>query len=129
VLMSTHSLTEAESLCHRAIILHKGRLVAMDSPAGLRRRSLGCSRVAAEIRAPIEAVREKCAGLLFVEKVDAEASGEWVQVRITSREDTDLRPDLFQLAVREQWVVRELRADPHTLEDVFAALTREEPHG
>ena len=130
ILLSTHSLTEAESLCQRAIILHKGRLVAQDTPADLRRRSLGCSRVAAEIRAPIEDVRDKCAGLLFVENVEAEAAGEWVRVRLTSREETDLRPDLFLLAVRENWIVRELRSDPHTLEDVFVALTREEDaHG
>jgi ABC-2 type transport system ATP-binding protein len=129
ILLSTHSLAEAESLCHRALILHKGRMMALDTPANLRRRSLGCSRVAAEIRAPIEAVREKCAALLFVEQVEAEAAGEWVKVRITSREETDLRADLFQLVVRENWIIRELRADPHTLEEVFIALTREEPHG
>ncbi len=128
ILLSTHSLSEAESLCRRALILHKGRLMALDTPANLRRRNLGFSRVAAEIRGPIEAVREKCATLLFVEHVEAQAEGEWVKVRLTSREETDLRSDLFQLAVRESWVLRELRADPHTLEDVFAALTREDAH-
>ncbi len=129
ILLSTHSLSEAENLCHRALILHQGRLMALDTPANLRRRCLGCARIVAEIRAPIESVREKCAALLFVEQVEAEAAGEWVKVRIMSREDTDLRPDLFQLGVRENWVIRELRADPHTLEDVFVALTREDTRG
>lgn len=130
ILMSTHSLTEAESLCRRVLILNHGRLVALDTPAELRRRSLGCFRVAAEIRAPLEAVREKCSTLLFAEAVEVEADGEWVKVRITSRADADLRPDLFNLAVRENWTLRELRADHHTLEDVFMSLTREEaPHG
>jgi ABC-2 type transport system ATP-binding protein len=126
VLLSTHSLSEAESLSHRVLILRKGRMVALDTPADLRRRSMGCSRIAAEIRAPLEAVREKCASMLFAESVEAEAEGEWVRVRVTSREDTDLRTDLFQLAVRENWSVRELHAESHTLEEVFAGLTREE---
>jgi ABC-2 type transport system ATP-binding protein len=129
ILLSTHSLAEAESLCQRALILHKGKMMALDTPANLRRRSLGCSRVVAEIRAPIEAVREKCAALLFAEHVETEAAGEWVKVRITSRDETDLRPDVFHLVVRENWIIRELRADPHTLEDVFVSLTREEANG
>jgi ABC-2 type transport system ATP-binding protein len=127
ILMSTHSLAEAESLCRRVLILNRGKLVALDTPSDLRRRSLGCSRVAAEIRAPLEAVREKCAAIVFADTVEAEAAGEWVRVRITSREETDLRPDVFNLAVREHWALRELRADHHTLEEVFMSLTGEEP--
>jgi ABC-2 type transport system ATP-binding protein len=126
ILLSTHSLMEAETLCKRVMILHKGRLVALDTPAELRRRSMGASRVAAEIRAPLDDVREKCGLLLFAESVEVEADGEWVRVRILSRNDIDLRPDLFKLAVRENWTVRELRADNHSLEDVFVSLTREE---
>jgi hypothetical protein len=82
--------------------------------------------VAAEIRAPLDAVKEKAATLLFAEEVEAETDGEWVRVRITSHKDADLRTDLFNLAVRENWTLRELRADHHTLEDVFVSLTREE---
>jgi ABC-2 type transport system ATP-binding protein len=126
ILMSTHSLAEAESLCHRALILHHGRLAALDTPAALRRRSLGCFRVAAEIRAPLDDVREKCSTLLFADTVEAEVVGEWVHVRITSQGDADLRPDLFNLAVRENWMLRELRADHHTLEEVFMQLTNGE---
>lgn len=126
ILLSTHSLSEAEYLSHRVLILRKGKMVALDTPADLRRRSMGCSRIVAEIRAPLEAVRERCATLLFAESVEAEADGEWVRVRITSREETDLRTDLYQLAVRENWMIRELHADTHTLEEVFAGLTREE---
>lgn len=35
VLFSTHVLAEAESLCHRALILNSGRLAANDAPAQL----------------------------------------------------------------------------------------------
>ncbi len=128
ILLATHSLDEAESLCGRVLILKRGRLAAMDTPAGLRRHCPGAARVAAEVRAPLETVRRKCAELMFVEQVETEASGEWVRIRLTSGDGTDLRSDLFQLAVREDWLLRELRSDPHTLEDVFASVTREAPH-
>jgi sodium transport system ATP-binding protein len=39
IIMSTHYLDEAETLCHRFGLLHEGRLMAVDDLAGLRRRS------------------------------------------------------------------------------------------
>ena len=37
-LLTTHNMAEAEALCHRVGILREGRLVAIDTPAALRRR-------------------------------------------------------------------------------------------
>jgi ABC-2 type transport system ATP-binding protein len=41
VLLTTHYLEEANRLCDRIGILHQGRLVALDTPQGLRQRVLG----------------------------------------------------------------------------------------
>lgn len=38
VLMTTHNMKEVEEVCDRVAILSKGRLVALDSPLGLRRQ-------------------------------------------------------------------------------------------
>jgi ABC-type multidrug transport system ATPase subunit len=35
ILLTTHSLDEAEQLCDRVAIVHQGRVVALDRPAGL----------------------------------------------------------------------------------------------
>jgi ABC-2 type transport system ATP-binding protein len=37
ILLTTHYLDEAERLCDRLAILHEGRIVALDTPAALRR--------------------------------------------------------------------------------------------
>ncbi len=39
VLLTTHYIEEAEALCNRVAILDKGRLIALDSPEELRRRT------------------------------------------------------------------------------------------
>ena len=39
VLLSTHDLAEAEALCDRVAVLDRGRLAAVDTPEGLRRRA------------------------------------------------------------------------------------------
>src|SRR5213075_117760 len=36
VLLTTHYLDEAERLCDRIAVVHTGRVVALDTPAGLR---------------------------------------------------------------------------------------------
>jgi ABC-2 type transport system ATP-binding protein len=41
VLLTTHNMREAEGVCDRVAILCRGRLVALDSPAGVRRQHAG----------------------------------------------------------------------------------------
>lgn len=43
ILLTTHYMQEAEELCDRVAIIHKGRIVACDTPAALRRRATGGS--------------------------------------------------------------------------------------
>lgn len=40
IFLTTHLMEEADNLCHRVAIMHRGRVVALDSPAGLK-ASLG----------------------------------------------------------------------------------------
>ena len=43
ILLTTHYMHEAEELCDRVAIIHKGKVIADDSPAALRRRAAGGS--------------------------------------------------------------------------------------
>ena len=37
ILLTTHDMNEAEALCDRIAVLDEGRIVALDTPAGLKR--------------------------------------------------------------------------------------------
>lgn len=39
IVISTHTLTEVPAMCHRAILIDRGRIIADDTPAGIARRS------------------------------------------------------------------------------------------
>jgi ABC-2 type transport system ATP-binding protein len=39
IIISTHTLTEVPAMCHRALLIDRGRIIADDTPAGLARRS------------------------------------------------------------------------------------------
>ena len=51
ILLTTHYMAEAEQLCHRIAIIKKGSLVALDSPAALKRRISGDSVIEACVQA------------------------------------------------------------------------------
>src|SRR5262249_58036559 len=52
VLLSTHILPEATLICRRVAILDHGRLLAIDTPAGLLRAAEQTNRVTLEVTAP-----------------------------------------------------------------------------
>jgi ABC-2 type transport system ATP-binding protein len=52
VLMTTHNLAEAEELCDRVGVIDAGRLVALDSPANLRRISSAVDCLRLKVRVP-----------------------------------------------------------------------------
>src|SRR5687767_7398038 len=57
VLLSTHILAEATLICRRVAIINHGRLLAVDSPAGLQRAMEQANRVTLQVIAPPEALR------------------------------------------------------------------------
>jgi ABC-2 type transport system ATP-binding protein len=53
VLISTHILHEVEITCSRVLILHKGKILAADSPDNLQKIMSGNGQIVAEIAAPL----------------------------------------------------------------------------
>lgn len=123
ILLSTHILSEVEVTCSRVIIIHQGRIEASDTPENLvgRIRTSGTLRV--EIRTggdnPAETL-EKIAG---IKSVAANQEDGWHRCLIRVEANSDLREDVFRLAVERRWTIRELTQDRPTLEDVFVELT------
>ncbi len=128
VLLSTHILPEVEATCQRVLILHQGRIVASDTPSNLKELLVSGDRILAEIRAPREELLSEARAIPGVARVEAHGDGPWVAVEITLAESVsgDLRPAVFDLAVRHGWSLRELKLRDRSLEEVFAELTREE---
>jgi len=123
VLVSTHILQEVEMMCSRVLILDQGRIVAADTPAGLRAALQGGRRVAVELRGSRRAIIDAVEGLPGVLDVVCEPMGEWSRLVCTCRDGADIREALFETAVRNQWGLRELTIEQRRLEEIFAALT------
>jgi ABC-2 type transport system ATP-binding protein len=134
ILLSTHILPEVEAVASRVIILHRGRVIAAQTPAELRDRLSSRGRLLVEVR-PEDAARavEVFGHVTGVASVDLQPDGRLVVNAQAAGGDSDgaarvsdLREALFAAAVGGGLVLRELRADAASLEEIFTHITTDE---
>ena len=129
VLLSTHILPEVEMTCRRVVIIHRGKVVASDTPENLKRLREGGSDVVAEIRGPAEDVRAKLAAVPGVTGGTVTDAAGWCRAVVACEQEAALRPLLFDAVARAGWGLRELRAERKSLEDIFVSLTHADSEG
>jgi ABC-2 type transport system ATP-binding protein len=61
-----------------------------------------------------------------VKDVQLKTDGPWRKGSIRIEANSDLREEIFNLAVERKWIIRELSKERATLEDVFVELTHTE---
>jgi ABC-2 type transport system ATP-binding protein len=126
VVLSSHILPEVRAVCQRVLILHRGRVLAEDSPDGLARRLQGTRRLAVRARAPRDGLERVLRGLEGVLHVTPQEDGSEPLFHVEAEPDRDVREPLFHELAREGWPILELRAADASLEEVFLQLTTEE---
>jgi ABC-2 type transport system ATP-binding protein len=125
VLLTTHFMEEAERLCDRVAILDHGRIVALDTPAGLI-RSLGAEeRVVFNLDGKLPAGFETA----LPGAVRVEVRGEQVTVHGTNGVQGSLVGEVVGLLTSQGALFRDLRTEQPNLEDVFLNLTGREMRG
>lgn len=123
VLLTTHHMDEAEQLADRVGIMNAGRLVALDTPAGLR-QAVG-HEVRLATSPPLDAASAAAALGLSPERVHAEPGGALVlQVEPTPAFIARLASALAARSV----LLTELHAGARSLEQVFLAVTNGAQH-
>jgi ABC-2 type transport system ATP-binding protein len=119
IMLSTHIMQEVEAICDRAIIIHKGRIVADDSTKNLHHITSPGEIVKVEFGSPVDA------GLLAkidgVRKVTALTP---VIFQVSSVNSVDIRPGIFKFAVDQKLTVLTMQKEELGLEEVFQELTR-----
>jgi ABC-2 type transport system ATP-binding protein len=118
VLITTHYMEEAERLCDRVAIVDHGRIVALDSPAGLIAATAASQVIELELaRGGISAAQ--LAALPAVTRVD----GEGRAFRLASTAVGETLPALLAALTAHGDRLASLSTRMSTLADVFVALT------
>jgi len=123
ILLSTHILPEVEMTCSRVIIIHKGRIEACDTPDNLLGKIRQAGGVELEAKVGNDNGVEELKKLPGVRDVVTDGEDEWKRFSLRVESGTDVREEVFRLAIDRNWTVRELTQRRGTLEDVFVELT------
>ncbi len=129
VILSTHNLAEVQASCNRVLIIAKGKIVADDTPDGLRDTAGRRRFVTSVLNGDGSKVREAFGRISGVDRVKqlAGAPGDELRFEIVPAKDQDLRPEIFKAAVDGGFVLVELVTEGQNLENVFRDLTTGDP--
>lgn len=119
IVVTTHYMEEAETLCDRVAVINKGKLIALDTPKRLV--SLVGGTKAISFKNNDKLIKETISTLSHVVNV------EWKpdQIKLYSSNLDQTLKQLFHLADKEDWLVSDLVLDHSTMDDVFSKLTSE----
>jgi len=119
VIFSTHIMQEVKAICDRVLIINQGKLVADDTIDHLQTGTTAESIVTVEFlgKPPVDKLRK----LKGVNQVKA-LSEQRYQVMAGAKDD--LRPAIFDFAVKEGVKLLEMRKEVYEMDEVFQRLTR-----
>lgn len=118
VLLVTHFMEEAQRLCDRIAVIDKGRLAALDTPAGLIRRAGGATVITFTPSRPL--AEDDLAGL------PGTALAEDREGRVVIHGTDDTVNAVITLLARHRITAHQLRVTEATLDDAFLDLTEEQ---
>jgi ABC-2 type transport system ATP-binding protein len=123
ILLTTHYMEEADHLCDRVAIMDHGRILALDTPAGLK-ATVGADtivtvRVSGDAWGLAERLEREVAGTTRARTVDA---GAELHVKGSS----GILPQVITAAERGGYQLADLSVTEPTLETVFINLTGKE---
>ncbi len=124
VFLSSHILSEVESVASRVIIVNAGRIVVDEPIAELQSRFDRSAVIHVRVRADVSAAKQELMAADGVKECTAAASEDGVvHIQIRTEGGRDVREALHARLVARGWPVLELARQAQSLEELFAKVT------
>src|SRR6266487_267040 len=120
ILLTTHYMFEADALCDRIAVINHGRIIAFDTPSGLKSHVSDLNVVEVETFGIPDAVLENLRTLPFVDSLAVEDHDQRRMLLVQTTRGADAVPDIMA-AIDGQRVGRVVVREP-TLEDAYVRL-------
>ena len=131
IMLSTHIMQEVEAICDRAIIIHKGKIVADDTTKNLHKITVSRALIRVEFSSEVEKhIIQSIPGVIEmlvpgretpVKNSKSIASAVWL---LESETGLDIRAGVFKFAVDKGLTVLSMQKEEQKLEEVFQELTK-----
>jgi ABC-2 type transport system ATP-binding protein len=120
ILITTHYMDEADNLCDRIAIVDHGKLVALDTPMGLKASVPGSSVIEVHFRGDLPERQSRLQQLAEVTGVEAHGTGGY---RVMTSNGSQTTTQLVELALKTSDPITSLSVQNTTLDDVFVYYT------
>ncbi|MBN1927717.1 MAG: ATP-binding cassette domain-containing protein [Prolixibacteraceae bacterium] len=121
VILSTHILQEVEAICTRVVIIRKGKIVADGPTSEMKKQSKSAQQIV-KVKMLGEIEHQKISALPFVSDVKVTPEKEFLVT--ASKPGDDIRPKLFEAAVKNSWTILSMQEEISSVESVFRDLTK-----
>jgi len=130
IILSTHILEEVDSVCTRAIVIARGRIVADATPAELAARSKYHNAVVVSVHAGKDKVEAELGTINSVASVESLASDNGLsRCRVFPKTGKAIVGEVSQKLRDLNWDVDGLSVESGRLDEVFRTLTQAKPSG
>jgi ABC-2 type transport system ATP-binding protein len=122
ILLTTHYMEEADTLCQRVAIIDHGRLLALDSPARLKQQFGAQTLITLTVHGDASPLERAAESLKDVSRTERDGS----TIRVFTDHAGGVLTELFEAARAAGVEVRDAASLPPSLETVFLNLTGRE---
>ena len=128
VILSSHILTEVQAVCDRVIVINKGQMIADNTPDKLAHDLSNDHSLMIRIKGKeADALRTLKAvpGVTKVVNLGEKSEGVF-EFSIDTKDDVDVRVDMFRRLAERDLPIMALRSAELTLEEIFLKLVNEQ---
>ena len=124
VILSSHILSEVSQICEKVIIINKGKIVAIDSPENLEKKTQNKNIILITVEDKKDNMKDiknaipEISECKFIKDNDDGTK----QYEISSNDDTEIRKKLFDILPKKDITIFELKKVESSLEDAFMVL-------
>lgn len=127
VILSSHILSEVSAVCDHIMIIAHGKLVASDSPENLQKLMSGSMELNLEVKGSAAAVKSALQEISQIDRIkeNTEASKNVAKLKVISKENADIREQVFYALADAKLPILEMTHAEKSLEDIFLELTED----
>ena len=124
VILSSHILSEVSQICERVVIINHGKIVAIDTPENLENKTKEKNTIIVTVEDPKNNMKDLQENVAEIEEIKFLKDNEdgTKQYAISSSNEVDLRKKLFDILLKQEMTIFELKKSEATLEDAFIKL-------
>ena len=119
VFFTTHIMEEVEYLCDEIAIINKGRMMAIDTPAGLKQKYGGIKALEIKLKGTAQSVMNIVKPVADGSAIEIPAEDT---IRISSQNAQELLVKLIEALAKNSVQVESVSVNPPTFEEVFLTV-------